>query len=189
MVHDSCVTADAFITCRVTSETKAQLRALADRDGTNESAIVKQLLHDALRTLTTCADSSHVTPRVELERRERVCVRVGSEDRRLLKERASARGLASGTYVAFLVRTHLRGRAPLPRAEYLALRESVLELRAIGRNLNQIARTLNQGAYVEMPALKEVAAIHKVVEELRDHFRELIEANDVSWKYHGPTRH
>jgi hypothetical protein len=188
MVHDCCVTADAFITCRVTSETKAQLRALAQREGTNESAIVKQLLHDALRTLTPCADSSCVMP-PRVERRERVCVRVGSEDRRLLKERASARGLASGTYVAFLVRTHLQGRAPLPRAEYLALRESVLELRAIGRNLNQIARALNHGAYAEMPSRDGVAAILKVVEELRDHFRKLIEANDVSWKNDVPTRH
>jgi hypothetical protein len=188
MAQDGCVTADAFITCRVTSETKAQLRALADRDGTNESAIVKQLLHDALRTLTPCVDSSRVMP-PRVERRERVCVRVGSEDRRLLKERASARGLASGTYVAFLVRAHLQGRAPLPRAEYLALRESVLELKAIGRNLNQIARTLNRGAYAETPGRAEVDAILKVVNELRDHCRDLINANDVSWKNDGPTRH
>ena len=188
MAHDAYVAADAFITCRVTSETKARVRALAHREGTNESAIVKQLLHDALRTLSPCTDASRVRP-PRIERRERVCVRIGSEDRRLLNERASARGLASGTYVALLVRTHLQGRAPLPRAEYLALRESVLELRAIGRNLNQIARTLNQGAYVEMPARNEVAAILKVVEALGDHFRDLIKANDVSWKNHAQTRH
>jgi Bacterial mobilisation protein (MobC) len=182
------MTADAFINCRVTSETKARLRALALREGTNESAIVKQLLHDALRTLTPCADSSRATPS-RIERRERVCVRIGSEDRRLLNERASARGLAPGTYVALLVRTHVQGRAPLPRAEYLALRESVLELKAIGRNLNQIARALNRGAYAEMPGGAAVDAILKVVEELRDHFRDLLKANDVSWKNNGPTRH
>lgn len=188
MVHDAYVTADAFITCRVTSETKARLRALADREGTNESAIVKRLLHDALRSLSPCADSSPVRP-VRVERRERVCVRIGSEDRRLLRKRATARGLASGMYVALLVRAHLQGRAPLPRAEYLALREAVLELRAIGRNLNQIARALNRGAYAETPGRAEVDAILKVVEELRDHFRDLINANDISWKNDGPTRH
>ena len=180
--------ADAYITCRVTSETKARVRALADREGTNESAIVKQFLHDALRTLTPCADSSRVTP-PRVERRERFCVRIGSEDRRLLKERAAARGLASGTYLALLVRTHLHGRAPLPRREYLALREAVLELKVIGRNLNQIAKTLNQGKIGAMPGRAEVDAMLKVVEDLRDHFKNLINANDVSWKNRAPTSH
>jgi len=188
VVHDACVSADAFITCRVTSETKARLRALADREGTNESAIVKRLLHDVLRTLSPCTGSSLVRPS-RVERRERVCLRIGSEDRRLLKERASARGLASGTYLALLVRTHLHGRAPLPRPEYLVLRESVLALKAIGRNLNQIARTLNRGAHAETPDRAEVDAILRVVEELRDHFSDLINANDASWKNDGPTRH
>jgi hypothetical protein len=42
-------------------------------------------------------------------------------------------------------RSHLRGAAPLPKAEYLALTQSVAELATIGRNLDQIARVLNQG--------------------------------------------
>ena len=36
--------ADAFIICRVTSETKARVRALAARDGIGESTLIKQLL-------------------------------------------------------------------------------------------------------------------------------------------------
>jgi hypothetical protein len=40
-----------------------------------------------------------------------------------------------------------------------------------------------------MPGRAEVDAILTVVEELRDHFRDLINANDVSWKNDGPTRH
>ena len=36
--------ADAFIICRVTSETKARVRALAEREGINESTLLKQLL-------------------------------------------------------------------------------------------------------------------------------------------------
>ena len=188
MAHDGIVTADAFITCRVTTETKARVRALAVREGTNESAIVKRLLHEALRPLVPCADSSSLTsPRVE--RRERVCVRFSSEDRRLLEDRASARGLASGTYLAFLARTHLHGRPPLPRPEYLALRESILELKALGRNLNQIAKALNQGKYAAISGRAEVDAILKAVERLRDEFRALIEANDGSWKDHATTSH
>jgi hypothetical protein len=42
--------ADAFIHCRVTSEVKALVRRLAERDGINESTLVKQLLEFLLRT-------------------------------------------------------------------------------------------------------------------------------------------
>ena len=44
------MTADAFIHCRVTSEVKALVRRLAERDGINESTLVKQLLEVLLRT-------------------------------------------------------------------------------------------------------------------------------------------
>jgi len=188
MAHDGIVTADAFIACRVTSDTKARVRALAMREGTNESALVKRLLHEALRTLTHCTDTSSPTsPRVE--RRERLCVRISTEDRRLLEDRASARGLASGTYLAFLARTHLHGRAPLPRPEYLALRESILELKAIGRNLNQIAKALNQGKHAAMSGRAEVDAMLRAVEGLRDEFKALINANAESWKDRAATSH
>jgi hypothetical protein len=41
-----------------------------------------------------------------------------------------ARGMASATYVSLLVRSHLHNAAPLPKAEYLALRQLILELSA-----------------------------------------------------------
>jgi len=44
------MTADAYITCRVSSEAKARVRALARREGINESALVRQLLEVVLRT-------------------------------------------------------------------------------------------------------------------------------------------
>jgi hypothetical protein len=53
--------------------------------------------------------------------------------------------MAPATYIALLARTHLGSVTPLPKAEYVALLQSVQELSAIGRNLNRIARALNQG--------------------------------------------
>jgi hypothetical protein len=49
------------------------------------------------------------------------------------------------------MRSYLRGLAPLPRAEYLAVRSAVLELSAIRRNLNRIAPAANQGERVAGP--------------------------------------
>lgn len=42
--------ANAYINCRVSSETKAVLRTMAEREGITESALVKQLLGAVLRT-------------------------------------------------------------------------------------------------------------------------------------------
>src|SRR6516165_73508 len=135
--------ADAFIQCRVTPEMKALVRALAEREQITESALVKQLLQVVLRTAALQG-----VPNPEAldrpNRDARLYVRLGPEDRQLLAGRATQRGMPSATYVSLLVRAHLRGLAPLPKEELLALRHSIAELKAVGRNLNQIARVLNQ---------------------------------------------
>jgi Bacterial mobilisation protein (MobC) len=177
------MTADAFIHCRVTSEVKALVRRVAEREGINESALVKQLLDTLVRTQAVAALPAPAVPD-KVNRGARLYVRLAAEDWRLLKERSSARRLPSATYVSLLVRSHLRGAAPLPKAEYLALRQSVLELTAMGRNLNQIARALNQGGRPALPGRTEVGGMLKIAEALRDHFKGLLKANELSWRGH-----
>ena len=90
--------------------------------------------------------------------------------------------MAAATYVSVLVRAHLRGLAPLPHEELLALKRSVAELGAIGRNLNQIVRAANQGAAGAAVGLERVYMMLKVCEAMRDHVKALIKANTVSWQ-------
>jgi hypothetical protein len=104
------------------------------------------------------------------------------DDQLLLRERASARGMAPATYVSVLVRSHLRALAPLPKEELVALRKTVSELGSIGRNLNQIARTANQGERVSGPGREDVKAMLRVCEGLRNHVRGLLSANLRSWE-------
>ena len=116
--------ADNFIAARVSSETKARLKALAARRQLSESALLKDLLELTL--------SGAAVP--ELEDAERVCtvaraarlyVRLRTDDQLLLAERAAARRMAAATYVSVLVRAHLRRLTPLPKDELLALNRSV----------------------------------------------------------------
>jgi predicted DNA binding CopG/RHH family protein len=173
------VPADAFINCRVDSETKSLVRVLADRQGITESRLVKDMLEAMLRNAATAHTPTPPTER--LHRDARVYVRLTPEDLRLLTGRASARHMPAATYVSLLLRTHLHGLAPLPKAEYAALKESVSELSAIGRNLNQIARIMNEGGRATPPGRAEVAAMLKVAVGLRDHFKALLRANARSW--------
>ncbi|MBV9724569.1 MAG: plasmid mobilization relaxosome protein MobC [Gammaproteobacteria bacterium] len=132
---------------------KELVRALAEREQITEPALVKQLLQVVLRTAALQG-----SPKLdELDRRNRdarLYVRLEPEDRQLLTGRATQRGIPSATYVSLPVRSHLRGIAPLPKEELLALRHSIAELRAVGQNLNQMARALNRDARAIVPGGK-----------------------------------
>ena len=181
--------AEAFIHCRVTSEMKSLVRMLAQRRQITESTLVKQLLEVVLQTATLTGLPVPAPPD-KVNRDARLYLRLAPEDWRLLKERSSARGMASATYVSLLVRSHLRGVAPLPKAEYLALKHSVVELTAMGRNLNQIARAANQGVRPPGSGRAELTAMLKVAEGLRDHVKALLRANQLSWEQgHAATTH
>jgi hypothetical protein len=170
----------ALIACRVTSETKARVRRLAERDGITESTLLRQLLDVVLRT-AGLDDTPTVAAPDKVNRDARVNVRLEPEDWRLLRERARARGMASATYLSYVARRHLRGAAPLPKAEYTLLKQSMEQLAALGRNLNQIARAMNRSDRPAAPGRAEVAAMLKLSESLRDHFKGLLDANDRSW--------
>jgi hypothetical protein len=181
--------ADAFIQCRVTPEMKTLVRALAEREQITESALVKELLQVVLRTAALQG-----FPKLdELDRPNRdtrLSVRLEPEDRQLLMGKATQRGMPSATYVSLLVRAHLRGVAPLPKDELLALRHAIAELKAVGRNLNQMAKALNQDVRAVVPGRQEVSAMLKVAEGLRDHFKALLKANEKSWlQGYGETAH
>ena len=172
--------APPFVAARVTPEMKTLLRTLAEREQITESALVRQLLEVTLRrSAMEGFPKLHVLEKVS--RDARLSVRLRHEDRTLLSARATARGMASATYVSVLVRSHLRNLAPLPKEELLALRHSIAELKAVGRNLNQMAKVLNQDVRAIVPGRHEVNAMLRVAEGLRDHFKALLKANEKAW--------
>jgi hypothetical protein len=160
---------------------KTLLRALADREQITESALVRQLLQVMLRG-SAMEGFPQLDALEKASRDTRLSIRLAPDDRTLLSARATARGMASATYVSVLVRSYLRGLAPLPREELSALKRSVAELGAIGRNLNQIARAANQGAKPTGPGREDLKAMLRVAEGLRDHVKALIRANQISWE-------
>jgi hypothetical protein len=172
--------ADAFIQCRVTPAMKHLVRELAKRENITESALVKQLLEVVLRT-SALAGFPKVEELDRPNRESRLYVRLDVDDRMMLTSRATMRGMRSATYVSLLVRSHLRGVAPLPKEELLTLKRCVAELSAIGRNLNQIAKA-SHGGSPTTPGRMELQAMLKIASGLRDHFKALLKANEKSWE-------
>ena len=115
-------------------------------------------------------------------RPERLYIRLYSDDRQLLAERAAARGMPSATYLAVLARSHLRNLPPLPEAERRAFERGVAELSTIGRNINQIARRVNQGGAPVALRREDLAQFIRVCAALLDHFKTTLKTNKISWE-------
>ncbi|HEY5558541.1 MAG TPA: hypothetical protein VIK49_02325 [Steroidobacteraceae bacterium] len=173
--------ASHFIAARVSSETKARLKMLAEQRQLSESALLKRLLE---LTLDGAAEPKFGSPSGarKVTRAARLYLRLRPDDQLLLGERAAARGMAAATYVSVLVRAHLRHLTPLPKDELVAFRRSIAELGAIGRNLNQIARMVQRGSPAASPRREDVAAMLRVCTALRDYFKGALLANLRSWQ-------
>ena len=170
-----------LITARVPPETKAKFQTLAESYGLNESRFMRSLIDRAVDVVREPAAESLQMSQDE-SRAERLYVRLYPDDRLLLAERATARGMPAATYLAVLARSHLRHLAPIPETERKAFERGVAELSAIGRNLNQIARHLNQGGALAGPRRENLALFIKVSTALLGHLKATLKANKISWE-------
>jgi predicted transcriptional regulator len=171
---------ESLVRCRVSDDVKRLLQAIATQRQVTESALVRQLIEAMAQMATDAKIADAGASRVV--RDARLYVRLAPEDRILLSDRATARGMPSATYASVLLRSHLRNRTPLPKEELLALKRSVAELGTIGRNLNQIARAAVQGSKPGGPGREDLRAMLRVAEALRDHVKALLKANQISWE-------
>ena len=178
----------------VSPEIKLQAKAVADREFLSEAAWLKRLVLREIRACDGARGSEREPCRAEDIRRpgreargpygcgKPMLVRLRDEDRLLLDARAEARGMRPATYVSVLIRSHLRQLAPLPKDELLALKRSIGELASIGRNINQIAKAVNEGGRAPDSVREEFRAMLKICEALRDNTKALLKANETSWE-------
>jgi Bacterial mobilisation protein (MobC) len=176
------VKADQFIVGRVSSETKARLRVLAEKELLSESALLRRLVELVLLKAGLSPILTESPTGARPRRGARLMIRLRPDDQILLRERAAARGMPPATYVSVLTRAHLRSLAPLPAEELLALKRTLGELGSIGRNLNQIARAANQGQLVTSPGRDDLTAMLRVCGTLRDSLKRVLLANLKSWE-------
>jgi hypothetical protein len=169
------------LTTWVTHETKQRFAAVARHQGLSDSALLKRLVELMLQgagaaEVGTPGDAGRTS------RESRLSIRIRPDDQLLLRERASARGMAAATYVSVLTRSHLRSLAPLPKAEWLTLERILTELSKLGRNINQITRAANRGERVSDPESSQFRAMYTICEALRVNTKRLLQANAKSWQ-------
>ena len=171
----------------VSPEFKEHFASVAKAQGLSESALLRRLLEN-LVVPERPPDDVVATRVEELPSSCRVSVRLRAEDLLLLRERARARNLPRSTYISYLVRSHLRAQVPLPNEELAVLKRSVAEIGAIGRNVNQIARAVNQQQWPSGPDPKVLSELMWVLTAMRTEIKALVNANLASWDCgHGQT--
>lgn len=172
--------ANTHLTTWISRACKERFATLAKAQGLSESALLRRLVEAALPA-DGRVDVHAIEPVDAVPASGRLSVRLRTDDLLLLRERAHARGLPTSTYISYLVRAHLRGQTPLPTAELEALKRSVAEIGAIGRNVNQIARAVNQQQWPSGPDPTLLKHMIGVLTAMRDHIKALINANLASW--------
>ena len=172
--------ADSLITARVTSEMKERFRAVACYQGLSENNASEALGgggaadYGCSKTAGTGVDEPAAVG-------GKISVRLRTDDLLLLRERAKARAMPMSTYVAPHPLTPTVGE-PLPTAELDVLKRSVAEIGAIARNLNQIARTVNQGEGSSGANKAHLQALPCALNGMRVHIKSLINSNLESWR-------
>jgi hypothetical protein len=184
---------------RVSPEMKLQASTIADREFLSEATWLKRLVIREIRARNDASDAESDLLQPETipgptstssgnnGAGKPMLVRLTAEDRLLLDARAEARGMRPATYASVLLRSHLRQLTPLPKDELLALKRSIAELGAIGRNINQIARAVSGGGEVPGSLRGEFWAMLKICSALRDNTKALLKANLASWATGTPV--
>jgi len=170
-----------FVGAWVSPSAKEKFHALASQYGLTQSALLQRLIDRATEPVEALGEHAVHDGRSGA-RSDRLYVRLYPDDRRLLVERAGARGMPAATYLSVLARAHLRRLPPLPEPERQAFERCVAELSAIGRNLNQVARRANQEGVVSSLTRQDVAIFIKVCTAAVGHFKDTLKANKHSWE-------
>lgn len=97
--------------------------------------------------------------------KEGVRVWLTSSEKKAMREQAEAEKCSMGRWIVDAIRTRLTGEPQFSMKEIETLGESNFQLLAIGRNLNQIARRLNEGK----DAPEVVAAVKELRRQIGEH--------------------
>lgn len=164
------------IRARVSRETKDKFAAAARRHGCRSEAQLLRLMLDKVLQ----AEPQPVMCRVRNPGTSgtQVNVLLTTEEHQSLSVAASEEGLRRTEWIVKLIRATLFQQPQFNRAEVDALSESSRQLAAIGRNLNQIARTLN----TEPNASRSVTVerIEALSAEIKAHCALVAELTDAS---------
>lgn len=177
----------AVISMRLPPDVKARFAALAARHQFTESGLLSKLIDEVLRSNAPgvaasglVADASDTATDAASE--ERITLRLRRGDRTRAAERAGARGMRTGTYLALLIHNHVCASDVLPPRELDLIKAAGAQLAALGRQLRMLdmPNTLAEPAASELRDL--LAHVRHEVESAREAAAAVVRRNLMSWE-------
>ena len=156
-----CMAKLETIRARVEPDIKLRFSELAKQQGLSESELLRSIVLDLTNQGTPAVQSIKIdTEHLELER---LSIRLPRFLMQAAKQNAKTKGMAISRWVSALVQANLTGQPIMTTEEIIVLQASNRELTAIGRNINQIAKVLNESFYrveqVKMETLNELMQV------------------------------
>lgn len=177
----------SVIGIRVSSDTRAQFAALAARHQLSESGLLAKLIDEVLKANSPVAHESgeQRIAGVAIDAgvaEDRITLRLRNGDRTLAAERAGARGMKTGSYLAMLIHNHVRGSAVLPPKELDLIKATGAQLAALGRQLRMLG-TLNTLTEPVASELRDaIALVRREIEAAREATAAVVRRNLISWE-------
>ncbi|MEJ8816115.1 hypothetical protein WKW77_34045 [Variovorax ureilyticus] len=177
----------AVVSTRLPPDAKARFAALAERHQLTESGLLSTLVDEVLRSNAPGAVASEPDAGVkdteaDAASEDRVTLRLRYGDRTRAAERAGARGMKTGTYLALLIHNHVRASDVLPPQELDLLKAVGAQLAALGRQLRMfdMPKTMTEPAASELRDL--LSRVLHEVESARETSAAVVRRNLMSWE-------
>lgn len=168
----------------VDEETKAKVVKTTKSLGLSESeflrVIISEIFESDKESEHKISEKKDDSPPTALAR---ITVRMPAFIMQKAKKRAEKKKMALSRWIAALVQSNLLKQPVHNEREILILQASNRELAAIGRNINQIAKTLNESFYkTEAVRIDILAELIKTIEKNKTSINSLIRASQNVWE-------
>jgi len=163
-------------------DTKIRFRNLAKAKGLSESEFFRVIIHEIIEQEQ---DSNQELVELDTTKTDldRATVWMPSFLKEAARRKAKLKGMTLSRWVAALIQSNLMRLPVMTKKELAVLRSSNWELAAIGRNINQIARTLNEAFYkTEAVKLEKLTELRLEILENRAAIQGLIRASQNVWE-------
>lgn len=169
----------SIISTRLDADTRDRFRAMAQALGRRESELLRELIQARLETQDSIDENLILT---KVDGNQNVMVRIPKALMAALKGRAKTKGMAHSRWVADLVQSHLLQKPVFTMYESEQLRRATSELGAVGRNLNQIAHSLNINPNeTDRVKIEMIDKLRLAIKKEMHSTRLLINASNRSW--------
>ena len=174
-------TRDSYVyRLRVPADLKEQWDSWCSRTDRKSSdvmrTLMRQIVEDDITAEARRRVFSQAADRPDDAPKERVEVRLTATEHQAIVTKAEAEGCSIQRWIVNCVRAHLTHEPQFTMETTKALWESSYQLRAIGRNLNQIAKRLNEG----LPGTIKAEQIEKLSTFIYQHAEKVAEVQDAS---------